>query len=302
MNHFDQASRFAAKLDAIGFLRWLLDDPAGRYRFRRWLDARRLPFPGDPEGFCDTVAEIDDRDVPSPPWAVPVEFQSEPDPAMFGRFLMYLGQLWLELRPDEERGSRYQVGGIVVNLTGRGVASRDMKLGETPLRTALGVVECNMAEKDAQAVLDGIAAGAVARCLLPWIPLMHGGGVAGIIERWKGMASAESDERRRGEYGQLALVFAEAAGCAPAWKNALKEWNVKQSQQVLEWQAEAKAEAKAEAVLEVLATRLATEIPSELAEHVRSVHDLGTLTNWLKVASTTPSLDDFRRAIGASNP
>jgi hypothetical protein len=60
MNHFDQASRFAVKLDAILFLRWLLDDVSGRYRFFRWLDARRLPFPGDPEGFCDTVAELDD--------------------------------------------------------------------------------------------------------------------------------------------------------------------------------------------------------------------------------------------------
>jgi hypothetical protein len=136
MNHFDQASRFAAKLDALGFLRWLLDDAAGRYRFRRWLDARRLPFPGDPEGFCDTVAEIDDRDEPSPPWAVPVEFQAEPDAAMFGRFLLYLGQLWLELRPDEERGSRYQVGAIVVNLTGRGLTSRHEAWRHAPADTS----------------------------------------------------------------------------------------------------------------------------------------------------------------------
>jgi hypothetical protein len=33
MNHFDQASRFAAKLDARAFLRWLLNDLAGRYRW-----------------------------------------------------------------------------------------------------------------------------------------------------------------------------------------------------------------------------------------------------------------------------
>jgi hypothetical protein len=46
MNHFDQASRFAVKLDAAAFVRWLLNDVAGRYRFFRWLDARRLPFPG----------------------------------------------------------------------------------------------------------------------------------------------------------------------------------------------------------------------------------------------------------------
>src|SRR3712207_5364498 len=110
MNHFDQASRFAAKLDAQGFLRWLLGDLSGRYRFARWLDARRLPFPGNPENVCDTVAEILDTEEASAPWAVPVEFQTEPDADMFGRTLIDLGQVWWELRPDEERGSRYNVG------------------------------------------------------------------------------------------------------------------------------------------------------------------------------------------------
>ena len=239
MNHFDQASRFAAKLDASAFLRWLLNDADGRYRFHRWLDARRLPFPGDPERFCDTVAELDDRDEPSPPWAVPVEFQTEPDAAMFGRFLIYLGQLWLELRPDEERGSRYQVGGIVVNLTGQGNSSRDMALGATGLRTTLGIIDVNLAGKDAQTVLDGIAAGTIGRALLPWIPLMRGGGEAGIIERWKELALQEPSERRRGEYGGWHGIC-RGGWPQPAWKDALKEWNVKVSQQVLEWQAEAR--------------------------------------------------------------
>ena len=45
LNRFDQASRYAAKLDPSGLLRWLLG--AG-VTFLRWLDTRTLPFPGDP--------------------------------------------------------------------------------------------------------------------------------------------------------------------------------------------------------------------------------------------------------------
>ena len=40
MNPFDQASRYAAKLDPAGFLAWLL---GAAVVFVRWLDTRRLP-------------------------------------------------------------------------------------------------------------------------------------------------------------------------------------------------------------------------------------------------------------------
>ena len=52
----------------------------------------------------------------------------EPDAKMFGRLLVYLGQLWLEERPNGEAGRRYQVGTVAVNLTGRGRTARDMRL------------------------------------------------------------------------------------------------------------------------------------------------------------------------------
>ncbi|MHB1423308.1 MAG: hypothetical protein ACYC3I_08960 [Gemmataceae bacterium] len=63
---------------------------------------------------------------------------------------------------------------------------------------------------------------------------MHGGAEAGIIQRWIELASQEPDSRRRGDYGGVTLVFAEAAKRLPVWKEALKEWNVIESQQVLE--------------------------------------------------------------------
>ena len=46
-NPFDQASRYAAKLDPFGLLVWLYRDHT-LFDFLGWLDARTVPFPHDP--------------------------------------------------------------------------------------------------------------------------------------------------------------------------------------------------------------------------------------------------------------
>ncbi|HEY7426781.1 MAG TPA: hypothetical protein VH682_21270 [Gemmataceae bacterium] len=312
-NRFDQASRYAAKLDAVGFLCWLLREDVAELRFRLWLDTRMLPFPGDPERTCDTVAWLGDAD-PAVEWAVPVEFCLEPDGELFGRFLVYLGQLWLEKRPTDAGGERFAVGAVVVNLTGRSRTSRNMSLRQTGVRTNLEVVERNLCDEDAAALLDAIAAGQASRCLLPWIPLMQGGEEASIIQRWIELASQETDSRRRGDYGGLALVFAEAAKRLPMWKDALKEWNVIESQQVLEWinmgraEGEAKGEARGriegkvegeiESLLRVLARRFPPGATPEMEVAIRGTVDLECLGSWLDLAVTTLSLDAFRQAAG----
>src|SRR5438477_507623 len=66
-------------------------------------------------------------------------------------------------------------------------------------------------DDDAAATLAGIEAGSIGRCVLPWIPLMHGGGDADTMEAWKRVAGLEPDSRLRSVYGSLALVFAELA-------------------------------------------------------------------------------------------
>lgn len=56
VNHFDQASRFAAKLDSVALLGWLLNLPAGAFTLRGWLDARGVPLPGAADSWDDLVA------------------------------------------------------------------------------------------------------------------------------------------------------------------------------------------------------------------------------------------------------
>src|SRR4051794_22716153 len=65
MNDYDQAARFAAKGDPAGFLRWLVPGLPPGLEVRGWLDARTLPFPGEPDRVCDTVAELSDPSEPS---------------------------------------------------------------------------------------------------------------------------------------------------------------------------------------------------------------------------------------------
>lgn len=114
-----------------------------------------------------------------------------------------------------------------------------------------------------------------------------------IIPRWTALASAEPDARRRSDYAGLALVFAEAAGCSDPWKQALHGWNMKQSQQVLQWQAEERAEA----LLEVLQLKFGP-VPGDLETGIRASTDRGQLKQWLAAAMSSTTLDDFRRMAG----
>lgn len=315
-NYFDQAARFAAKLDPLGFWGWSLRLGADEFVFRRWLDTRNVPFPGEADRTGDTVAWMDDPATNLTPWALAAEFQIEPDPLMFGRILVYLGNLWLSMKPDTERGSRFNLGAVVINLTGKGYASRRMEWPGAGLTTHLGVTERNMAGENADELLTGIESGQWSRGMLPRLPLMTGGDDRGIIERWKRTAEAEPNGRLRSEYGGLALVFADAAERKEIWTEALKGWNVKESSVVNEWlqegraegriegrqegraegKVEGSAEASATAVIAVLEARF-EQIPADLAGFISSMRNVATLQRWVSLAARVASLEEFRNTV-----
>jgi hypothetical protein len=302
-NRYDQACRYAAKkLDVPGFLAWLLREPAESVRFLQWLDTRTLPFPGEPDRTCDTVARLADDD-PAMHWAVVLEFCIKPVPDFFGRLLAYLGQLWLEVRPNETRGERFQVGAVVVNLTGHGRTGRDMRLRQTGIRTCVEPLERNLSEEDAAATLDGIAAGRISRALVPWIPLMTGGGEAGIIQRWVELAKAEQDDRVRADYGGLVVVFAEAAGREAVWREAMKEWNMVESPFIKEFEIAAANKAlvkdRVELLMSILEEKFQPSVPAELVATIKATSDLGQLKKWITAAAAASTLDAFRQVMNA---
>jgi hypothetical protein len=296
-NPFDKAARYVVKLDAAGFLSWALNLAPEGFEFRGWLDTRGVPFPGELDRTGDLVAHLADPATNFVPWAVPIEFQTEPDPVMFGGLLIYLGHLWIRLMPDPERGSRFRLGPVVVNLTSTGFASRRMEWPQAGLETAVTVRERNMEDESADEVLTGIAAARWSRCLLPWIPLMTRGDETGIIDRWKVAADGEPDARRRSEFGGLAKVLSEAAGRGAIWKNALRDWNVQQSEAVMEWMEEGGANARAASLVDILTMRFGAPAP-ELTATIHDTTASAKLREWIKLAVKVASLDEFRHAAG----
>jgi len=248
-NIYDQVSRYTAKLDPTGFLAWLLGKPSDELTFKRWLDTRRVTFPGEPDRTSDTVAFLTNPAEHGVPWIVAIEFQIKPDPLMFGRLGKYIFGLWEEVWPDEERGSRFEIGGAVVNLTGNGTASRRMRWPGTKLETVLQGPELNLEYESADELLAHIESGERPRTLLPWVPLMASTDDA-IVDRWVRLALAEPNPRLRAEYGSLAKVFAEKSPRKEQWHEQLEEWNVEESPTVNEWIAkgEVKGEARGKAI------------------------------------------------------
>ena len=316
-NHFDKATRYLAKLDPPGIFSWLLGMGEEECRFVRWEDTRAIPFPGETDRIGDTVARLEDVKAGLLPWACALEFQTVPDPAMFGRLMGYLSAIWDSLRPDGERGSHFFVSAVVVNLTGKGQSALSMQWPNARFHTALEFPEWNLAYESADKTLGRIEQKELARCVLPWIPLMQGGDDPAIIDRWKAAAEKEPDQRIKSDFGGLARVLSEAGKRHELWNKGLEGWNGTQSQVVLAWQAEAeargraegkaegmaegKAEGKAETGATMLLTVLATrfkEVPEDLARNLRSVTDPAKLESWAEPAVSSATLDEFRSATG----
>jgi hypothetical protein len=296
MSDYDNAARRTAKLDPLSFLLWLPPAFSAHLRFRRWLDTRTVPFPGDPERTGDTVAELEAIVQPAPLWAFPVEFQYEPDPEMFGRLLIFLGSLWQQLRPDDLRGRRYQLAAAVINLTGTSSslpASQDYALpGFDGLRCTLQVRELHLQTMPAAPLLERIRSGELSRALLIWIPLMLAEDASGIIAQWVELASAEPDERLSAEYAALTKVFARLSLAADQWFRVLEGWKMKTSP----FLDEVRAESRAEDILRLLRLRLKIDPPADLRARVEEERNLDRLKRWMDAAATANSLDEFLAA------
>jgi hypothetical protein len=299
MNVYDQAARFAAKLDPGGFLRWLLAGFDPDLTFTRWLETQTIPFPGEPDRRCDTVAELVPASGLAPPWAAIIEFQTRPDTEMPYRLLEYLGRLGRELRHGPHGRDRYQLAAAVVNLTGTGVVvSVEMVLpGEAGPELRFRPRARNLREVSAAETLAGIASGAIARCLLPWVPLMDGGDTTESLAEWKRLAAPETNRRLRAEYGGLALQFAELAGCRVEWDKLLEDWNMEESQVVAEWMAKGLAKGRREDLLRILSLRFPGPLPSEMIAVIQSESDAGRLSHWLDEAVRCDSLEHFQATL-----
>jgi hypothetical protein len=132
-------------------------------------------------------------------------------------------------------------------------------------------------------------------------PPLRGAAEAVNLTEWQRVASQEPDSQSPSDFGVLALVFAELAGTAAVWRKALKWWNMRESPQVLEWQAEARAEARLETRVEYLRRairlRFGKPVPADLENQLAAIKNEAELDRWFDASQTAPSLDAFRATV-----
>jgi hypothetical protein len=296
---YDQAGRYAIKRRPSAFFTWRAPQLWAAWKLVRWQDTRTLPFPGEPDRVCDTVAEFEHKTDPRCRCLVDVEVQAEPDADMLERLGEYTFRLRRELRYGPGAAGKYTVLCLVMNLTGAEQPSRlDMTLPEwSAAGQWLQVAQGTLSAEDAAQTLARIAAGEWERWVLPWLPLLRGAAEAANLTEWKRLAGQEPDSHNRSDFGALAFVFAELAGTAAVWRKALKGWNMRESPQVLEWQAEARLETRAEYVRRAIRLRFGTPVPADLEDQLSTLKSEAELDRWFDASQTAPSLDAFRTAI-----
>jgi hypothetical protein len=294
MGQFDQTARRAVKLDGPRFFGRALRDEPVKLRFVRWEDARRLPFPGDPDREDDAVARLAVPAAPEEESIWPVEAQTEPDPDILERYGIYGLMARQELRGA--RG-KLPVDGVLIQLTG----TAEQRLAMSPRgRGGMNIepVMMDLGSWSAAATLAEVEAGQTGRCFLVFIPLMTGGGEPGIIADWLRIAAGEPDVRLRTEYGALALVFAELTRGLVDWQRALEGWNVRESQVIKGFKDEGKVEGRIEArredLLKVIRARLQNPVPDPVRLAVEGTNDPDILSQWFDAALTAKTLEELR--------
>ena len=294
-NDYDLCCRIVAQSDAEGFFRWLM--PRARLRFEHWIDTRQIPWPGEPNRTCDTVASLVDEVQPAHPWAFVAEFQVKPSSQMFGRALGYLAAVWMSVRHSEEKGMTYQLAISVVNLTGTNQsypASRDFQVpGSEPIGLRLDVCERYLSIESAEATMADIESGKTTWSLLAWIPLMRGGGQKDIIERWQRQVEKLPNPDRRSEMTILTASFAHLGRQKPAWSKTLEIMMKRLTSPVLD---RFRAEGRADAIVNFLAARFGP-VSDGLSTQIRSAAP-ARLGEWIRLAARAGSLDEFRQQAG----
>jgi hypothetical protein len=299
MGVFDQTARRVAKRDGAGFFRWALPDLDPALTFVGWNDTRTAPEAGKKELTLDAVGEFANAVRPEEPWLFVVEFKAEPRADDLEQLAEYMMRCRHDRRPEADPRLKYLVGGVLIDLTGR--RTMDTLNMTVPGMPSIGLsfraAHRPISGEDAAATLAGIAGGRIARCVLPWVPLMRQADEAAVIAEWKRLVDATLPPAERDEYAVDARVFASLARRLANWDPMLKGYKMETSEVVEEWRAEGEMRRLRADLLRALERRCKAAVPADVAQAVQAMGDLATLSRWFDAAIDAGTYDDFRAAL-----
>lgn len=315
MAELEQTAVFTINLNPEAHLRWLEPALDADLTFARWLPTQMVAFPGEPDRRCDTVAELLSHARTQPPWAMVLEVEARARARFVWRLLEYLVRLARRLRHGPQGRDVYQIACGVFVLTGKlNPALIQMKLPGTQLGLTWTAAVLNLGDLSAAEHLQRVSKGTLPRALLPWVPLMQGGGEADVIVRWVEVARGEQDEQRRMDYAGLTRVFAERTGCLQQWSEALEGWEMWKSQVIEGWRKEGRSEGLKEgrseglkegrsegqkALLLDLVQDRYPALPLALLERIRASADVESIRRWSRALLSCPDQAAFEAALSA---
>ena len=299
MPEYDKASRYMIKQDPPGVFRWLWRHADTPLQFHSWLDARRLALPDEGDLTCDTVAAFHLTGQAELSHALIVEFMAESRSNTLDRLLAYV--LRARTEPPAAAGQALppQLGGVVINLTGPAQV-RAVKAtfpGVRQCHWRFGVLQRTLRKESAADTLADIATGRTTPWLLPWIPLMEGGSKMGRIQQWTQVALTEPNAEVRLRLGAFALVFARMVHRDELWKQALRDWDMRNLQEVDYWHNEGRVEGQLEVRRDDLVALLEKRfgsLPQELLERIQALSDEARLKAALQQVLDLHSLDELQ--------
>jgi hypothetical protein len=296
MGVFDQAARFAAQAAPEAVVRRLLAPGGAALGFREWLDTRTIPLPGGPERIANLVAALEEAS--GSPALLVFEFQSQHDPDKLDVTLEEVGILRGHVRHGADRQGKYRVLTALVYLVGRCPdAVLDMTL-PGGFGTRHAPLVWNVGEDNAPATLEAVAKGELSWGMLFWVALMAEGQQPAVIARWREVVvQVVADRRVRGNLAGIALVFAELAGCRPAWQRGLEGFEMTESQVVNEWisQGEAKGHLarQRQALLELLDGHFPGTVPNDVVQLIQQQDSFELLHHWYMEAVRAKTFEQF---------
>ncbi len=302
MGVFDQAARFASQADPVAIVGRVLAGTRTPLRFKEWADPRTFPQPGGSDRTADLVAVLAAEGKSDDPWLLMLEFQARHDPDKLDVTLEEIARLRLHARYGPARQGKYRVLTGLVYLQGRcPETALDMMLPEG-FGTRHVPLVWNVADDSAAGRLASVESGQVSWGILFWLPLMAGGDDEAIIARWRQRALAVED-RRRGDLGTIALVFAELAGRYAAWTKGLEGFDMTESKVVNSWIEKAVEQKGLEDARHFLIRLLERKFPGQvLPEVIATINaqpSMSMLQDWFDQASQVTALADFVRVLRA---